>query len=307
MSEICVFSGSPLDRASVLRGDRTWLEARLVAAESRFLPVWKLRPLVKETEPPALAWATGAVRELVSGESATPVLLGLDGDVAHFAVDISALEKPEAALGVDGVATFQDARAASNRLPMDDAAIVAQVRAVLGWHETHPRCSGCGEPTIREQAGWMRRCPDCGREHFPRTDPVVIAVATRGDRCLLGRQASWPGGMYSALAGFVEPGESIEDAVRREIREETRVAVGEVAYLKSQPWPFPMSLMIGCMAEALSEEIHLDDHELQEARWFSRAEIRAALDTPFGKGSIFVPGRGAIANHLIRAFAEAEA
>jgi NAD+ diphosphatase len=178
---------------------------------------------------------------------------------------------------------------------------VATGRALIGWHATHRFCANCGTASGIESAGWVRKCPQCGTQHFPRTDPVVIMAITRGDRLLLGRGANWPERMYSLLAGFVEPGESIEAAVRRETIEESGISVGPVRYVASQPWPFPMSLMFGCAGEATSEAITLDQMELADARWVSRDEVLSILagEHPM----ISAPRAGAIAGALIEAWA----
>ena len=296
-----MFAGGRLDRAAERRSDAEWLARQLASDDARFLALWRLRPLVKLGEPLGLAWARRDLLAACPGSDPTPILLGVNGDVAHFAVDLSGLEKPESELGLRGVAEFHEARAAAARLSGEDAANVAMARALAAWHDTHRFCGACGAKTRPERAGWMRRCDSCDREHFPRTDPVVIAAVVRGDRCLLGRQPGWPERMFSALAGFVEPGESLEEAVRREIREEAGIEVGAVRYHATQPWPFPHSLMIGCIAEGLSEEISLHDRELGAARWFTRDELRAALS---GSGPFSLPGPVAIAHHLIRAFVE---
>lgn len=296
------FAGSPLDREAVRRRDRAWLEARLADATSRFLPLWQGRPLARR-DPPALAWAR---REFFDDlETPEPVLLGTDGGVAHFAVDVSAAEKPEESFGIAEVAVFEDLRAAAARLPGPDAAIAAHARAIVDWHARHGFCAVCGGHTRSVQGGLHRVCFDCQAEHFPRTDPVAIAVVVDGSDCLLGRGPGWPAGMFSALAGFVEVGETLEEAVRREVHEETGVRVGAVAYLRSQPWPFPSSLMLGCVARARTREIRIDPAELEEARWLSRDALRAALDGR--RADLTVPPPAAIAHHLIRAWAEGAA
>lgn len=295
------FTSSPLDRATLQRGELQWVEARLGSATTRFLPFWQLKPLVTLGAEPALAWAHRAVLDSMDSGS-TPLLLGLAGDVAHFAVDVSGLEKPEDALGVRGHAEFVDARAMAPRLGADDTAMLAHARSLLDWHTRNRFCPSCAAPTRCERAGALRRCPACAAEHFPQSHPVMIAVVSRGDRALLGRRVGWPPNLFSALAGFIEPGENLEDAVRREIREEAGVEVGGVRYIASQPWPFPSSLMLGCLAEGLSETIELRDGELAEARWFTRAELSAALATPDPNGPLALPGRVAIAHHLVRAY-----
>ncbi len=180
---------------------------------------------------------------------------------------------------------------------------IGTAKAMLGWHQRHRFCSNCGAPSDVAAAGWKRSCPACKTEHFPRTDPVVIMLTIDGDRCLLGRGAQFPEGRYSCLAGFVEPGETIEDAVRRETFEETRIATGRVRYLTAQPWPFPSSLMIGALAEATSTEITIDPNEIADARWFHRDEVRQILAGTH-PGGITAPPRMAIANHIMQIFVD---
>jgi len=185
----------------------------------------------------------------------------------------------------------------------DHLAEVAEAKAMLLWHARHRFCSNCGMPTVVSEAGWKRDCPSCKTMHFPRTDPVAIMLAINGDRCLLGRQARFGTGMWSCLAGFIEPGETIEDAVRRETFEEAGIVCGNVRYFASQPWPFPMSLMIGAHAQALSVDIKVDTSELEDARWFSRDEAAAMLMKTHTQG-LSTPPPIAIAHHIIRAWVE---
>jgi NAD+ diphosphatase len=188
----------------------------------------------------------------------------------------------------------------AGHLPAPELSILAQARSLVHWHETHGFCAKCGIKTEMQDQGYRRHCAACSADHFPRTDPVVIMTVTHGDKILLGRQASWPEGMLSALAGFVEPGETLEDAVRREVREEAGIIVGKVTYETSQPWPFPSSLMIGCLCEALSDEITVDGNELEMARWFSRDDVKLMLrDKHPDKWRASNPY--AIAYHLVRA------
>jgi NAD+ diphosphatase len=301
VSSPIVFAGSPLDRAALRRRDGPWIAAQLEAEASRFLPFWRLNVLVK-SEKPELAWATTAIRSVQDPRTGC-VFLGLRHGVAHFALDISPLHDPVTELGLAGSASFVELRAAAATLPASDSAIAAQGRQMLDWHARHRFCAVCGRATSVKEAGYMRECDECDAQHFPRTDPVVIMLVESGDRCLLGRQAGWPAKMYSALAGFVEAGESLEEAVRREVQEEAAVTVGEVRYVASQPWPFPSSLMIGCLARAQSEQVTVDKSELEDARWFTRADILKSLAQP-GAGSVFVPPPVAIAHHLIRFWAE---
>jgi NAD+ diphosphatase len=278
------FTGSHLDRAGNPRRKPEWLAAQRSRADARFLVLRELKALVDIAQKPAAirwldtAWAD-AHAELPC------IFLGLDeDDIPHFALDGDRDDRT-AALHTE-TAKFIDVRSIAPQLISEEAAILAQARALIDWHQRHRFCAQCGSPTEPGEAGYMRRCTNeaCNASHFPRTDPVVIMLAVRKDAktgedmVLLGRQSRMPPGMYSALAGFMEPGESIEEAVRREIEEESGVITGAVRYLVSQPWPFPSSLMIGCIAEALDAGITVDHDELEDARWFSRSEAAAMLE-----------------------------
>ena len=294
-------AGNPLHRAGNERRDPEWLAAALGGGGTRFLPVQRLKvpvTLAAAGSAGRLAWAPGGAWLDGAGD---PVLLGLDGDDARFAVDVSGVPEPAAgSFGSGAGVEFQGLRAAAPSLPAGDAAIAAQARSLIGWHERHPFCAVCGGRTRSRNGGSSRACASCGAEHFPRTDPVVIVVVSRGGRALLGRSGRFAGNLFSALAGFMEPGESVEEAVRREVAEEAGIRVGAVRYVFSQPWPFPASLMLGCLAEGLSDEIAIDPEELEDARWFSRAELTEALA---GRNDgLSVPGSLAIAHHLIQAW-----
>jgi len=227
------------------------------------------------------------------------IFLGLGDGRAHFAIDAAGAD-----VAPDVDTELIDVRALAPAIASGEAAILAEARSLLDWHARHRFCAQCGSPTRVASAGWKRRCPDCRAAHFPRTDPVVIMLATRGDRALLGRNRRRPGARFSCLAGFVEPGETPEEAVRREVREEAGVRCGRVRYLAAQPWPFPSSLMMGFLAEALTEEITVDAEELAEARWFSRDEIRqmVARDAagPDDPSQVSLPSPIAIAHHICR-------
>jgi NAD+ diphosphatase len=233
------------------------------------------------------------------------VFLGLADGAARFGVGIA----PEATEALrtrdDLVVTDLRAIAVQGLVAPEHLPPIAEAKAVLHWHSRHRFCANCGALTASVEAGWRRDCPQCKAQHFPRTDPVVIMLAVRDDRCLLGRSPRFVPTMWSCLAGFVEPGESIEEAVRRETREEAGIVTGRIAYFASQPWPFPMSLMIGCHAQALSEEIAVDHAELEDARWFSRAEVESMLLRRHADG-LTVPPPVAIAHHIIRAWLDGE-
>ena len=305
-SEI-TFGGSYLDRADRLRGDGGAMARYLADSSSRVLPFWQGKPLFDSTDAgPRLVW-WGATDPVVAEQADTALFLGLDdGGSAHFAIDLSGLTPPDGDpatdLGLPATQGFIDLRAVLGDLDHRDAAIAAPAKGIFEWRRSHGFCSNCGARNIVAHAGWRFDCPACKRPHFPRTDPVVIMLVLDGDRVLLGRQPGWDDGMYSLLAGFVEPGETIEEAVRREVHEETGVRVGAVRYLTSQPWPFPASLMIGCVARAETSAITIDPVELEDALWAGKAEMADALA---GKHDRIRPARkGAIAQTILRAWVD---
>jgi NAD+ diphosphatase len=307
-AETVTFGGSGLDRAAHLRGDAAQIAGLL--AGGRVMPMWRGKPLTVGTpEAQGLAWLPAA-HPALAGDG-TLVFLGRDGDQAWFARDISHWSPDDAPAGVDAFLDasvqihpalpddhgFRELRGLLTVLSPREAELCATARALLSWHGSHGFCARCGQPSVVAMAGWQRSCPACGTQHFPRTDPVVIMLVTHGNRVLLGRSPGWPAGMYSCLAGFIEPGETIEAAVRRETHEETGVTVGPVRYLASQPWPFPASLMIGCHAEALTDTITVDPAELESAVWLTREEMVTVMA---GEHPVVKPARkGAIAHFLI--------
>src|SRR5579871_2188809 len=292
------FSGNPLDRASDKRSDAAWLAERRTEHTTRVLPLWKLQPLLlgpeNATENTTLGFVDGDLAAGLGAPNAAEVFLGLDGRVAYFARDISSLTDPLAA-SLASHGHFRDARSAAALLPGQEIAILGQAKALIDWHNRHGFCAQCGSPTELGDGGYRRICPVCKAEHFPRTDPAVIMLVTAGDRCLLGRNKRFTGGHYSTLAGFLEPGETIEEAVRREVYEEVSVRVGTVSYFASQPWPFPSNLMIGCFAEAATDSIQVDGNEILAARWFDRDTIRLLLSGE--SNEVGLPRRDAIAFH----------
>lgn len=253
------FTGSPLDRADAVRSDPDAVAALRAHSDSRTLAMAGLDPLLDGDE---LRW------EAVGGGE--QVLLGLEGGAGRF---VALPDGPEAGAMLTRPADWQLLAA----LRPADAAIWGAGRSLLSWHARHRFCAVCGSASVPAKAGWSRRCVGCATEHFPRVDPVTIMLVVYGDEVLLGRQPRFPPRRFSALAGFVEPGESLEEAVRREVMEEAGVPVAAVRYLASQPWPFPSSLMIACMAEATATAITLDERELDDARWFTRGEVTAAM------------------------------
>jgi NAD+ diphosphatase len=301
------FTGNPLNRASEMRTDTAWIEAKRRDPSSLILPMWRLQPFLigpEKNDPPAeLGLFRPGLCESLAAPGAPCVFLGLEGERALFALDVSAAEDPAGSGPLAGFGHFREARAAAQLLPMKDAAIMGQAKAMIDWHNRHGFCANCGMATDVMDGGWKRACPNCKAEHFPRTDPVVIMLATHGDACLVGRNKRFPGVFYSALAGFMEPGETIEDAVRRELLEEVNLKVGKVHYLSTQPWPFPSSLMIGCLAEADSRDFKPDGEEISDARWLTRDDARKLLAGE-KMPDISLPGPVAIAHHLVKAFAE---
>jgi len=274
------FSGSPVDRAGTRRTDPDWVAERVADPRSRALLVTTGGVAVEDDR---LARVP-----LDGGE---PILLGLEPDGSGlFAVDLGDEEPPPGTAAVG----LRDAVALVSH---EESGLVAQATGLVNWHRRHPRCSICGSATDMAEAGYLRRCPNCGAVHHPRTDPVVIMLVVDGDRALLGRQARWPPGRYSALAGFVEPGESLEEAVAREVREEAGIEVRAPRYVSSQPWPFPSSLMLGFVAEYMGGEPIMRDHELEDVRWFSREELLQIRDGR--RDGLHVPPPIAIARRLI--------
>ncbi len=316
-AEQVTFGGSALDRAGLRRGDADKLAQVYRDPLATCVLLWRGKLLVEGEALDRLVRLPMTHKILEQGAGGVieqPIFLGKSEDGSPlFAMDISGW----AAEGLDlsGVGDFVDRseqqhpdlpegyvfaelRRIMTRLNPRDAEIAATAKAVIGWHETHQFCARCGARSEMSQGGWQRSCPACGGQHFPRTDPVVIMLITHGNSVLMGRSPGWPEGMYSLLAGFVEPGETLEAAVRREVMEEAGVPVGAVSYLASQPWPFPASLMFGCAGEALSRDIQIDPVEIEDAIWVTRTEMMQAFAGDHPK---LLPARkGAIAHFLLQ-------
>ena len=296
------YAGSGIERAAFRREDAAALAALGQDARAGYYAlageIVVLKKLGEHADPLfafAEAHALGDARETA--------FLGLHGETPRFAIGLG----PAA---VDALKARNDLRLVDLRtiavqalVAAEHLAPLAEAKALLGWHARHRFCPNCGAPTNLVQGGWRRDCPACKAEHFPRTDPVVIMLPIAGERCVLGRSPRFPKTMWSALAGFIEPGESIEEAVRREVQEEVGVGCSRVTYYASQPWPFPSSLMIGCHAKALTDEIVIDKSEIEEARWFNREELKLMLSRKHPQG-LTAPPPIAIAHHLISAFVE---
>ena len=301
-----IFANSPLDRAAHRRTDREWLAQAMSDRNTSFMPLWKLNPFVipgRDGHREA-GWVTGElVRPLLHADTIT-IFLGEHRNAAHFAIDISSQADPERSGPLAGLGTFADLRTVAEEIDPTDASILAQAKSMIDWHQRHRYCANCGNPTELSDAGYKRSCPGCRAEHFPRTDPVVIMLPTHGNTCLMGRQPKWPPGFFSALAGFIEPGETIEQAVARECQEEAGISIDEVAFHSTQPWPYPSSLMIGCFARATTTDIVLDGNELSDAKWFTRDQVRAAMAR--GTSELRLPPRMAIAHQLVKTWLEFE-
>lgn len=282
-----VFAGPYLDRAAQLRQDPQWFAAALADERSRAIPVWNARNLIARGETPRAAHVDLSSIPEELRNSNDLVLLGRVDDVHFFTYEIEAIEAPI----LMPEASFEDLRLVASILPSEDAGLLGYARAIIAWRRRNRFCGTCGTKTEPAKNGHVLVCsnPGCRSEQFPRIDPAIIVLISDGERALLGRQASWPLGRYSTIAGFVEPGESLEDAVQREVFEETGIEVDRVEYHSSQPWPFPASLMLGFTAHAVTSEIHLHDQELEDARWFSRADL--ASGTPLVPPSVSISFR----------------
>ncbi len=275
------FAHSPLDRLSQIRTDSLQVEKYRKSDDAKF--IWVHGDAVQ---------FVGEKLDVSRPLSFSPaIFLGIDDKaVPWFAVAAQSSDSLKLIRGVmiEGL------------LPKEELSILAQARSLIYWHETHGFCAKCGAASVMQDAGYRRHCNVCGADHFPRTDPVVIMALCRGNRTLLGRQKSWPEGMYSTLAGFMEPGETMEAAVRREVKEEVGITVGKVDYVACQPWPFPSSLMIGMIGEAEDEVLKIDESEIETARWFEADEIRTMLDRTHSQG-LHASRPDAIAWHLVKA------
>ena len=272
-----VYSSSNLDRIATRREDPAWIAEKLKDPDTLFVPVWRTRNLVRRTREghPEAVYVSGDMAHTLRMQEDGPwAFLGILEDRAVFAIDISATEDPVPLLPED-LGSFVDLRSVGWGVPRPEASVLAHARGLMSWRQRTKFCSVCGNPCEVKSSGHMMQCTVCNTQHFPRTDPAVIMLVHRGDRALLGHSTRFPRAtMYSTLAGFVEPGETLEEAVRREVLEESGILVGDVHYHSSQPWPFPGNIMLGFYAEGLSEEITIDTEELKDARWFTRQEMR---------------------------------
>jgi NAD+ diphosphatase len=299
---LLAYAGGSLDRAALRRRDPKWFDAAERDPACRGYAICHEQVVLKPQAGGFMPlFAPGELRSLPTATE--PLFLGLQEGAPRIAFGIDPANAEMLKARSDLKLIDLRSIAVQGLVAPEHLAALAEAKALLQWHGRHRFCAHCGQPTQVAEAGWRRDCSACGAEHFPRTDPVVIMLAVQGGQCLLGRSPRFPTPMWSCLAGFVEPGENLEDAVRRETLEEAGIVCGRVSYFASQPWPFPMSLMIGCYAEALSTEIIVDRTELEDARWFSRHEVMTILTGRHADG-FQVPPPIAIAHHILRAFVE---
>ena len=301
-----------LDRQSHKRSDEAYLEALLKAPEALFLVLADQKPVIRsnpERTQGNIRWFTRDEMQRVGLPVSDSLFLGVDPATGggRFAVAVTEHRARNAPGGLELMRPIVDLRSLAMHgvLPPEELSLLGLAKALAAWHENTRCCGHCGGTTLVKDGGWRRKCWACGQDHFPRTDPVVIMliVDPPNDRCMLGHEARFAENMWSTLAGFIEPGEDIEAAVRRETMEETSIKVGEVRFHSTQPWPFPHSLMIGCIGIAESSEIKIDPNEIVDARWFPREEVRQMLEGNHPQG-LWVPGQHAIARSLITAFVE---
>ncbi len=294
---------NPLDRQGLKRKENDWLKAQLHAPTARIVVLWQTKSLFASEHSPEPVFVNAEqLGDLLTGVE--PIFLGTDGDTAYFAIDLPGEQAPAS---VTDLGSFQDLRFRPG-LDSQLGAIIGYAKGIIYWHSRHQFCSDCGSQTVSREGGFVRGClsSTCGKSHFPRTDMAIIVIvhgrdAEGAERCMLARQPSWPKGRYSVVAGFVEPGESLEAAVAREVKEETNIDVGSVEYHSSQPWPFPGSLMLGYMAEATSHDIATLDQELEHARWFTHKELKQAIQN----GDLRLPPSQAISYRLIETWFDA--
>ncbi|MFV0297647.1 MAG: NAD(+) diphosphatase [Hyphomicrobiaceae bacterium] len=299
-----------LDRMSPKRPDKDWVDAQLASPTVKILPFCDLKPVITpgpDRTSAKLRWLSRHEATQLGLPEDRALFLGVSRDdgTPHFAIAISEHE----AQRLEGAAQYLRPSVDLRSLAMQgvlssaEQSLAGKARALAQWHENSSYCGKCGAPSQMMDGGWRRKCTGCGMDHFPRTDPVVIMLVTDGERCIMAHEYRYANNMWSTLAGFLEPGEDIEHAVRREVLEETNIKVGRVDYLQSQPWPFPHSLMMGCIAHAETTDITVDKTELAEARWFTRDEARMMLEGSHPEG-LTAPGRHAIAHILVKAFVE---
>ena len=303
-NDVHVFAGAGLDRMSAKRTDSEWIDAKSRQEDTKYLLLSNLKVLAQSPEDgrEIITFSSKELDDIAPNTNRSLIFLGVDTDnIAYFATAV------EENVDVSHLGEFCDLRALAieGLIPHHQLAMAGQAKAMIDWHNRHGFCSTCGTADNPTDGGYKRVCPSCERMHFPRVDPVVIMLVYRGDKCLLGRSPNFGPGMYSALAGFMEPGETMEEAVAREIHEEVGITIDKVQYHSSQPWPFPSTIMIGCLAHAADDKITIDPVEIEDAQWFSREEARQTLDGTHPE-DIKVPFKMAIAYHLLTAFVDGD-
>lgn len=307
------FAGFPLDRASVRRRDSAFIDSLLGHPDTDLVLIQDGRPILelpisKNGERRALRLSAASRSGFLSASAPAPIFLGL-GDIGRGTFAASLPKNFDLETGpLEGLGESVDLRMAAGSMAMDDLAIVATGKAILDWHARHGFCANCGTQSQIAEAGWKRICPDCKTEHFPRTDPVAIMLAVKDDKCLLGRGPGFRAGFISALAGFIEPGETVEEGCARELMEEAGVVMTSARIIANQPWPFPSQLMIGLIAEVSSFDLNIDTDELTDAIWFTRDQARDLLSEggcTYEGTKLRAPPPMAIAHHLIKAWVEA--
>jgi len=293
-----IFTGNSLDRGDVERRNEDWINSNSKSEDARYLTMSDLNPLVRlGSNSSSISWKAYTDVEQFIEEHSDLIFLGVKNNKPYFVIDLLVGKEKF----INEYEDFVDVRSVATELPGEEAGILAQARAQLEWHRKTQYCSVCGSKTFSIRGGQVRQCKICKVEHFPRTDPVAIMLVYKGDKCVLGQtKARSRSGFYSCLAGFIDQGESIEEAVMREVKEEAGLMVDNVVYHSSQPWPFPYSLMIGCHARAITEDIRVDPGEMSDVRWFTKKEVKFALES--SNPEFHIPGSVAIAHHLIRAW-----
>jgi NAD+ diphosphatase len=306
MNPFIRYAGGHLDRAGLFRKDDDWISAQLSDPKTQIVPVWRSKNLIDELDsaPKARLMDRADANEVLAMASQT-TLLGIQGDIAYFAADLSILdEDPAHKLFNQGI--FTDLRHVGPLLGAKESSLLAHARGMLFWHQKHQHCGVCGALTKSHEGGHVRKCvsTECGAPTFPRTDPAVIMLITHQPasgpaQCLLGRQGVWSTGNYSTLAGFVEPGESLEEAVAREVHEEAGIHIKNVTYQASQPWPFPASIMLGFWGEATTTNIQVDENEIEDAQWFNAPDLRGFGEWGDEDAKFHLPRRDSISRYLI--------